>query len=49
MSIIGEQGWELWVYGYSTFILEVSDPDVETFYLPVELMFLAEPTLKENS
>lgn len=46
MSIVGEEGWELWVYGYSTFVLQVSDLDVETFDLPIKLTLLAGVTMK---
>ena len=48
MSVICEQRWELWVYGYSTFVLKVSNLDVESFDLPIELTVLASTTLNER-
>lgn len=40
MSVVVQQRRKLWVYGYRAFVLEISDFDVEAFYLSIELTIL---------
>ena len=40
MSVVVQQRGKLWVYGYRAFVLEISDLDVEAFYLSIELTML---------
>lgn len=37
MRVVVEEGGKLGVYGYSAFVLEIADLDVEAFDLSVEL------------
>ena len=48
VSIVGEERWELWVYGYSTFVLEIFDFDIEAFDLTIKLTLLAGLTMKQK-